>query len=134
MVKEMTFDPKRNKRSLEVTIIHKSSAEQRKGRAGRTQAGKCFRLYSEEEYAAMKDRSTPEILRVHLGQAMLKLMELGIENVTEFEFVESPSLESLKLALEDLELLGATANGQLTELGHKIARGSFGATHSKAVI
>ena len=122
MVKEMTFDPKRNKSSLEVSTIHKSSAEQRKGRAGRTQAGKCYRLYSEDEYAAMEDRSRPEILRVHLGQAMLKLMELGIENVTEFEFVESPPLESIKLALEDLELLGATANGQLTGLGHKIAR------------
>ena len=122
MVKEMTFDPKRNKSSLEVTTIHKSSAEQRKGRAGRTQAGKCYRLYSEEEYAAMEDRSRPEILRVHLGQAMLKLMELGIENVTRFEFVESPPVESIKRALEDLELLGATANGQLTELGHKIAR------------
>ena len=122
MVKEMTFDPKRNKSSLEITTIHKSSAEQRKGRAGRTQAGKCYRLYSEEEYAAMEDRSRPEILRVHLGQAMLKLMELGIANVTEFEFVESPPLESIKLALKDLELLGATANGQLTKLGHKIAR------------
>jgi len=49
-------------------------------------------------------------------------MELGIENVTEFEFVESPPVESIKLALQDLELLGATANGQLTELGQKIAR------------
>ena len=122
MVKEMTFDPKRNKSSLEITTIHKSSAEQRKGRAGRTQAGKCYRLYSEEEYAAMEYRSRPEILRVHLGQAMLKLMELGIANVTEFEFVESPPLESINLALKDLELLGATANGQLTKLGHKIAR------------
>ena len=122
MVKEMTFDPKRNKSSLEITTIHKSSAEQRRGRAGRTQAGKCYRLYSEEEYAAMEDRSKPEILRVHLGQAVLKLMELGVENVTEFEFVESPPLESIKLALKDLEVLGATANGQLTELGHKIAR------------
>jgi len=70
----------------------------------------------------MEDGSRPEILRVHLGQAMLKLMELGIENVTEFEFVESPPVESIKLALQDLELLGATANGQLTDLGHKIAR------------
>ena len=122
MVKEITFDPKRNKSSLEITTIHKSSAEQRKGRAGRTQAGKCYRLYSEEEYAAMEDRSRPEILRVHLGRAMLKLMELGIENVTEFQFVESPPVESMQLALKDLELLGATANGQLTELGHKIAR------------
>ncbi|KAL9956542.1 hypothetical protein ACROYT_G038030 [Oculina patagonica] len=122
MVKEMKFEPKRNKSSLEVTTINKSSAEQRKGRAGRTQAGKCYRLYSEEEYAVMKDRSKPEISRVHLGQAVLKLMELGIENITEFEFMESPPPESIKLAQEALKSLGATANGQLTELGHKIAR------------
>ena len=122
MVKEMKFEPKRNKSSLEVTTINKSSAEQRKGRAGRTQTGKCFRLYSEEEYAAMEDQSKPEILRVHLGQAVLKLMELGIENVTEFDFVESPPLDSIDLALELLNSLGATENGHLTELGRKIAR------------
>lgn len=123
MVKEMKFDPKRNKSSLEVTTINKSSAEQRKGRAGRTQAGKCYRLYSEEEYAAMEDGSRPEILRVHLGQAVLKLMELGIEDVTQFEFVESPPFESIQLALDALKSLGAiTENGKLTDLGHKIAR------------
>ena len=122
MVKEMKFDPKRNKSSLEITAINKSSAEQRKGRAGRTQAGKCFRLYSEEDYASMEDGAKPEILRVHLGQAVLKLMELGIDNITEFEFVESPPLESIELALKTLTSLGATTNGKLTELGHKIAR------------
>ncbi|KAJ7373082.1 hypothetical protein OS493_014229 [Desmophyllum pertusum] len=122
MVKEMKFEPKRSKSSLELTTINKSSAEQRKGRAGRTQAGKCFRLYSEEEYASMEDQSKPEILRVHLGQAVLKLMDLGIENITEFEFVESPPLDAIELALEALTSLGAIANGQLTELGHKIAR------------
>ena len=122
MVKEMKFEPKRNKSSLEVSIINKSSAEQRKGRAGRTQAGKCYRLYNEEEYVSMDDRAKPEILRVHLAQAVLKLMELGIENITEFEFVESPPLDSIELALETLASLGATANGKLTELGHKIAR------------
>ena len=122
VVKEMKFEPKRNKSSLEVTTTSKSSAEQRKGRAGRTQAGKCYRLYSEEEYAAMEDGSKPEILRVHLGQAVLKLMELGIEDITHFEFVESPPLESINLALDGLKSLGAIAHGKLTDLGHKIAR------------
>ena len=122
MVKEMKFEPKRNKSSLEVTTINKSSAEQRKGRAGRIQAGKCFRLYSQEEYEAMEDQSKPEILRVHLGQAVLKLMELGIENVRDFDFVESPPFDSITLALELLNSLGAITNGRLTQLGGKIAR------------
>ena len=94
MVKERTVDPKLKRSFLHVITSLKSSAEQRKGRVGRTQAGKCYRLYSEEEYAAMEGRLRPEISIVHLGQAMLKLMALGIKNVTEFEFVES-SLESL---------------------------------------
>ena len=122
MVKEMKFEPKRNKSSLEVTTINKSSAEQRKGRAGRTQAGKCFRLYSKEVYEAMEDQSKPEILRVHLGQVVLKLMELGIEDVRDFDFVESPSFDSITLALELLNSLGAITNGKLTQLGGKIAR------------
>ena len=122
LVKEVKFEPKRNKSSLEVTTTNKSSAEQRRGRAGRTQAGKCYRLYSEEDYEAMEDGSRPEILRVHLGQAVLKLMELGIEDITKFDFVESPPLESIELALELLKSLGAIANGKLTELGHRIAR------------
>ena len=122
MVKEMKYDPKRNKSSLEVTTISKSSAEQRKGRAGRTQEGKCYRLYSEEEYEALERGSTPEILRVHLGQAVLKLMDLGIENISQFEFVESPPSESIEMALELLSSLGAIENGSLTELGRKIAR------------
>ncbi|KAK2554386.1 ATP-dependent RNA helicase DEAH12 [Acropora cervicornis] len=122
MVKEMKYDAKRNKSSLEVTTISKSSAEQRKGRAGRTQEGKCYRLYSEDEYEALEDRSRPEILRVHLGQAVLKLLDLGIEDISQFDFVEAPPLESIELALKSLTSLGAIERGALTALGRKIAR------------
>ncbi|XP_044175028.1 ATP-dependent RNA helicase DEAH12, chloroplastic-like [Acropora millepora] len=122
MVKEMKYDAKRNKSSLEVTTISKSSAEQRKGRAGRTQEGKCYRLYSEDEYEALEDRSRPEILRVHLGQAVLKLLDLGIEDISQFDFVEAPPQESIELALKSLTSLGAIERGALTALGRKIAR------------
>ena len=122
MVKEMKYDVKRNKSSLEVTTISKSSAEQRKGRAGRTQEGKCYRLYSKDEYEALEDRSRPEILRVHLGQAVLKLLDLGIEDISQFDFVEAPPLESIELALKSLTSLGAIERGALTALGRKIAR------------
>ncbi|KAK2554443.1 ATP-dependent RNA helicase DEAH12 [Acropora cervicornis] len=122
MVKEMKYDANRNKSSLEVTTISKSSAEQRKGRAGRTQEGKCYRLYSEDEYEALEDRSGPEILRVHLGQAVLKLLDLGIEDISQFDFVEAPPQESIELALKSLTSLGAIERGALTALGKKIAR------------
>ena len=122
MVKEMQYDAKRNMNSLNVRPINKSSAQQRRGRAGRLEAGKCFRLYSEEDFHKMDDRSTPEILRVHLGQAILKLMELGIDDPTEFDFVESPPIESLRSACQSLMSLGAVLDGCLTDLGRNMAR------------
>ena len=66
-VREMIYDPKRNMSALVLTMITRSSAAQRKGRAGRTNCGKCFRLYTEKEYDELRPTSVPEILRVHLG-------------------------------------------------------------------
>jgi ATP-dependent RNA helicase DHX8/PRP22 len=120
--KEMKYDQKRNLNSLEVSIISQSSADQRKGRAGRTESGICFRLYTEEDFQAMEKSSKPEILRVNLGQALLKLMELGIRNPEDFDFVESPPIESIKTAVMELGDLGATCDGLLTELGKKMAK------------
>ncbi|XP_071123047.1 uncharacterized protein [Mytilus edulis] len=90
VAKKMQFDPKRNISALCVTTITKSSADQRKGRAGRTDAGKCFRLYSLDTYNDMARNSRPEILRVHLGHALLKLMELGVVPL-DFDFVQARS-------------------------------------------
>jgi HrpA-like RNA helicase len=63
VAKEMQFDPQKNISALNTTTITKSSAEQRKGRAGRTASGKCFRLYLEDTYRKMNSNSKPEILR-----------------------------------------------------------------------
>ncbi len=121
--KEMCFDPKRNMNSLEVRRISKSSAEQRKGRAGRVSAGKCLRLFSSEEYDKMPPRSLPEILRVHLTLAVLKLFEFGVKDVLQFDFVEMPSRTSLIAAVEMLKFLGAVNEtiGGLSETGQRLA-------------
>ncbi|CAC5386483.1 DHX8 [Mytilus coruscus] len=121
VAKEMQFDPKRNISMLLVKTITQSSADQRKGRAGRTDAGKCFRLYSSETYDNMERNSRPEILRVHLGHALLKLMELGVVPL-EFDFVQSPSRELLDAAMETLESVGAVVDRKITELGKWIAK------------
>ena len=121
VAKEMQFDPNRNINMLLVKTITQSSADQRKGRAGRTDAGKCFRLYSSETYDKMERNSRPEILRVHLGHALLKLMELGVVPL-EFDFVQSPSRELLDAALETLESVGAVVDRKITELGKWIAK------------
>ena len=122
LAKELCFDPKRSMNSLEVRVISKSSVEQRKGRAGRTSEGKCYRLYSQDLYNdAMPDRMLPEILRVQLAHAILKLYEIGITDILAFDFVEQPDPVALAAAVETLKFLGAIHNDQLTDLGKKIA-------------
>ena len=121
VAKELCFDPKRNMNSLEIRTISKSSAEQRKGRAGRISAGKCYRLYTQEIYDGMLNAGLPEILRVHLTHAVLKLFEFGIDNILQFDFVEKPDALALKSAVDTLVFLGAIDGHKLTEVGKKLA-------------
>jgi len=66
----------------------------------------------------MHPQSMPEIRRVHLGQAMLKLMMLGISNPREFDFVEAPPHDAVDSALAVLrELDACDSKGQITEVG-----------------
>ena len=116
LVKEKRYDAKRNMDSLNVYMISRSSAEQRKGRAGRTGPGTCYRLYSKELYQSMQCSSAPEILRVHLGQALLKLADMGI-NPHEYDFVESPDKTAITEAMRLLEDIGAMKNECITETG-----------------
>ena len=131
LAKELCFDPKKNMNSLEVRLISKSSAEQRKGRAGRTSAGKCYRLYSEDVYSRMPKKSLPEILRVTLASTVLKLYEFGVTDVLGFEFVEEPDRVTLEVAEKSLKFLGAIEDGHLTELGKKMAALPIDPHHSK---
>ena len=124
LAKEMCFDPKRNMNSLEVCLISKSSAEQRKGRAGRVSAGRCYRIYTEDQYHNMRERTPPEILRMHLIHAVLKLYEFGIADILLFDFVEKPDQKTLESAVETLQFLGAVNRGGLpglTDLGRRLA-------------
>ena len=121
LVKEKVFDAKRNMSALVVKQISKSSAEQRKGRAGRMSSGKCYRLYTEEEFRAMDRIALPEILRVHLGQALLKLMEIGVADPLSFDFVQSPSQDALESAVKILKQLKAIDEGGITETGKRLA-------------
>lgn len=111
-VKQKTFNPKTNMDSLITVPISKVQAIQRKGRAGRTQEGKCLRLYSEKFYECtvnliieMKDYSLPEILRVSLSSVMLTLKSMKIHDVINFEYMENPDKQAIFKALSELFLL-----------------------------
>ena len=134
LAKEFYFDPKKNMNSLEVRLISKSSAEQRRGRAGRTSPGKCYRLYSKCVYGQMPSKSLPEILRVTLASTVLKLYEFGVTDIVGFNFVEEPDRATLKAAVESLEFQGAIKDGYLTEVGKKMAAMPIDPHHSKILL
>lgn len=122
MTKGLVFDPKKNKSVLSVTFINKSSAEQRKGRAGRTQSGVCYRMYSKKNFTEdMADNAVPEILKTNLQKALLKIFEFEID-VKDFNFIESPPDKTISNAISSLEYLGAIENKNLTVLGRKLTK------------
>lgn len=117
------YDSKRDMDSLIIAPISKANAKQRAGRAGRTGPGKCYRLYTEEAYKnEMAETSVPEIQRINLGSIVLLLKALGVNDFLHFDFMDSPSIETLIYSLESLYYLGALDdNGYLTKLGKKMS-------------
>lgn len=106
-VKLRTFDPKTGIETLTATPVSKAAASQRAGRAGRTKPGKCFRLYTEENFRALPEANIPEIQRSNLAPFVLQLKALGIDNVVRFDYLTPPPAELLSKATELLYSLGA---------------------------
>ncbi|XP_072396824.1 pre-mRNA-splicing factor ATP-dependent RNA helicase DHX16 [Diabrotica undecimpunctata] len=121
--KQNHFNSRTGMESLMVVPISKASANQRAGRAGRVAAGKCFRLYTAWSYKhELEDNTVPEIQRINLGNAVLMLKALGINDLVHFDFLDPPPHETLVLALEQLYALGAlNHHGELTKLGRRMA-------------
>ncbi|KAJ2446490.1 hypothetical protein GGF42_005678, partial [Coemansia sp. RSA 2424] len=108
-VKQRVFDPVTGTDKLVTEPISKSSAAQRAGRAGRTRAGKVYRLYTHEAYKSglFLRHDVPEVCRLSLAPMVLTLMALGVNNLVRFDYFQSPPPELLSQALEHLASLGA---------------------------
>jgi len=121
--KQKAYNAATGMESLLVVPISRAAAVQRAGRAGRTQAGKCFRLYTKWSFThEMEDQPVPELLRSNLAQVVLLLMSLGIDNLLAFDFVDAPPPETLLRSLELLYALGALSPaGKLTKRGRRMA-------------
>ncbi|KAG0001303.1 DEAH-box ATP-dependent RNA helicase prp22 [Entomortierella chlamydospora] len=119
-VKQKMYDPSTGMDALLVVPISKAAATQRAGRAGRTRAGVCFRLYSRESFETEMDEETvPEIKRTGLTGTVLSLKRLGIVDVNGFEFLDRPGDEELSAALRELYLIGGIdQHGRMTDIGH----------------
>lgn len=117
--KQKVYNPRIRVESLLVTPISRASASQRAGRAGRTQPGKAFRLYTEKSFHnELQEQTFPEILRSNLANVVLHLKKLGIDDLVHFDFMDPPAPETLMRALELLNYLGALDDeGDMTPMG-----------------
>ena len=107
-VKENIYNSRTSMESLVVTPCSRASANQRAGRAGRTAPGQCFRLFTRWAfYNELEESPTPEIQRTNLNSLVLLLKSLGIDDLVNWDFLDSPPPEHLIRALENLYALGA---------------------------
>uniref|UniRef100_A0A8C0AVS4 Helicase C-terminal domain-containing protein n=1 Tax=Buteo japonicus TaxID=224669 RepID=A0A8C0AVS4_9AVES len=103
--------------------ISRASAEQRKGRAGRTGPGVCYRLYAESDYDAFSPYPVPEIQRVALDALVLQLKSMGLGDPRTFPFLEPPPSSSLEMAVRYLKDQGALDEAEdLTPIGNLLAQ------------
>ena len=113
---------------LPIEEISQASANQRKGRCGRTSDGICVRLYSEENFEARPAFTEPEILRTNLASVILQMTNLGLGDLARFPFIDPPDSRNINDGVKLLEELGAlddrklTAQSRLTPLGRQLAQ------------
>src|SRR6185369_11306838 len=107
---------------LPIEPISQASANQRKGRCGRTSDGICIRLYSEVDFDARPEFTDPEILRTNLASVILQMTALELGDIESFPFVEPPDRRSIRDGVDLLNELGALRQRTLTPLGRELAQ------------
>ncbi|MET9506096.1 ATP-dependent RNA helicase HrpA [Streptomyces sp. NPDC006622] len=131
---------------LPIEAISQASANQRKGRCGRTSDGICIRLYSEDDFLARPEFTDAEILRTNLASVILQMTAAGLGDIEKFPFIDPPDHRNIRDGVQLLQELGALEpptrhptttpqgaaarpsahskdpRGRLTELGRKLAQ------------
>jgi ATP-dependent helicase HrpA len=101
------YSPKTFTSSLVEVPVSKASCNQRRGRAGRTCEGTCYRLYPREDFDTRQLYTTEEIYRTDLSEVVLRMAELGITDFDTFDFISPPGHDGILGAVDTLNLLGA---------------------------
>ncbi len=113
---------------LPIEPISQASANQRKGRCGRTSDGICIRLYTEADFGARPEFTDPEILRTNLASVILQMTALDLGDIAAFPFVEPPDRRTVNDGIALLQELGAfdpaarDDRKRLTPLGRRLAQ------------
>ncbi|NLF70128.1 MAG: ATP-dependent helicase HrpB [Candidatus Anammoximicrobium sp.] len=120
--RSLRYDPRVGLDRLELTPISQVAAEQRAGRAGRTQPGVCLRLWDERRERARPALEEPEVRRCDLAGAVLQLLCWIEPDVNRFPWFERPRPEAIERAQTLLRQLGAADERGVTKLGRRLAR------------
>ena len=117
------YNPRTRVKRLPIEPVSQSSANQRKGRAGRVQEGICIRLYSEEDFNARPPFTQPEIQRANLAEVILRMKAFHLGDIETFSFVQPPAPAAIANGYALLQELGALDEQRaLTPLGEDLAR------------
>ena len=114
------FDAKSGLSRLETVQLSKDSADQRAGRAGRLEAGVCYRLWTRATHERLSEHRRPEILEADLASLALDMAEWGIKDIRGMTWLTPPPAGPLKQAEETLEQLSALEDGRITAHGKKM--------------
>ncbi|MBB3017517.1 ATP-dependent helicase HrpB [Microvirga lupini] len=115
------YEPNIGLTRLETVRVSRAAADQRRGRAGRTEPGVCYRLWEEAATGALEPFGRPEILSADLAPLLLDCAAWGVSDPTTLAFLDPPPAPALKEARALLQQLGALdAEGRITEVGRKL--------------
>ncbi|MBD9733971.1 ATP-dependent RNA helicase HrpA [Streptomyces sp. H28] len=113
---------------LPIEPVSQASANQRKGRCGRTSDGICIRLYSEDDFLSRPEFTDAEILRTNLASVILQMTAAGLGDIEKFPFIDPPDHRNIRDGVQLLQELGALDATQkdprkrLTQTGRKLAQ------------
>lgn len=113
---------------LPIEPISQASANQRKGRCGRTSDGICIRLYDEEDFLGRPEFTDAEILRTNLASVILQMTAAGLGDIEKFPFIDPPDHRNIRDGVQLLQELGALnpderdVRKRLTDSGRKLAQ------------
>lgn len=115
------YEPDIGLTRLETMRVSRASADQRRGRAGRTEPGICYRLWEEAATLSLDAFSKPEIVSADLSSLVLDCAQWGVTDPTTLRFLDAPPKAALTEAKNDLHALHAIdADGRLTTLGRRM--------------
>jgi ATP-dependent helicase HrpB len=121
MARVPRYEPDIGLTRLETVRASRAAVDQRRGRAGRTEPGVCYRLWDEPQTASLAAYTQPEILSADLSSLVLDLAQWGVSDPATLSFLDAPPAPALKEARSLLRELGALdANGRITAEGRSL--------------